>query len=100
MVHAATNPPVPLGNPEAAARVFMLAKRALDRHKAVAHKSVAQAAGLSPCGGGNGEALDALRKRNDLPRIASVLKPITVLPIGIEYIPVTQIGNARAANPP
>jgi len=77
----------------------MLAKGAADRHKAVAYKPVPPAARLPSCGGGNGEALNALWQGDGLPRIANMLKPVPLLPIGIKEIAVAQIGDARAANP-
>ena len=71
----------------------------MNRHKAVAQKLVAQATSLAPHGRCNREALDVIRKRDGLSRIADMLEPVPVLPIAIEQIAITKIGNARAANP-
>ena len=98
MIHGAANPLMILRDRQIATGLLMLPERAMNRHKAVAQKLVAQATSLAPHGRCNREALDALRKRDGLPRIANELEPVRVLPIAIEQIAITKIGNACAAN--
>ena len=100
MIDAAANPSMILWDGQSAMGLLMQSKRAVDRHKAVAQKPFGQAASFSRRGRCNREALNPLGKRDGAPAIANVLEPVRALPIAIEEIAITQIGDAGAANAP
>ena len=77
----------------------MLAERATDRHKAIAQKPVAQAAGPAPGRRCDRKGVNALWKRNGLPCIANMLESVPVLPVAVEQISIAKICDASAPNP-
>ena len=99
MIHAAADPLPALRDGQGSIGLFMLPKRASERHKAVAQKPAAQVPGIASYGCCNRKALNTVRKRDGLPWIAPMLETVPILPIAVEQSAITKIGDARAANP-
>jgi len=76
----------------------MVSQRAGERHEAVAEHPVVQIADALAGRCRDGEAVDALRKRHRLPRVIAMLEAITALPIFVEQIAITKVGDAGAAD--
>jgi hypothetical protein len=92
MVHAIADPPPRWGERQGQSRIFVATQSAVYGHHPIPEKI----AGLLPDVCGNGIAPYSSRQGHWMPEISRMLEAVKSLPIFVEQIAITQVGDASA----
>ena len=98
MVVVSTDPLMTLWKRESQMDIIDLPESASHGDETISNDIITQGAGCFACGCGNCIALNIFWKRDRGALIAQGLKPVAALPVGVQNVSVTQVGDPAAAN--